>query len=470
MKREEILTQILQGKKFANKALKAKYITAKNGQIVDDTGKNINIMQLTADGWYEYKESKTYKKDEVILKLFTTSKKFTNKALKSKYIMVKNGQIVDDTGKIVDITNLTADGWYEYKDSEINIEELKKEIEIELREKIKKEFEELEDEIEKLKNKLAEKNITIKKNIKKEYDAIKILYGASDWETISNNFVNELNNAKNKEEEILTVAKYIPFCFADGKNINTAKRYFTDFKNLIDKTQAKAKDFLKKMLTFEKKVYVQINEIADENVKQKVEAQELYSKNLIDEELKKINEMIETENFELGRNQTKELVKAYLEAIYLALVSGRRQAEILKTMKIEKKEDGYYYTGLTKGSKDVKAKFYFDNNVDKLNNMLADIRKTLKTHKLNNKQINDRYSKSLNSAIKKYTNLDVSFHDLREIWADILYKLDAVDESEEEYKSKILGHIYKPKRLSATEHYMTKKQTQNDNAGEKNDN
>jgi len=50
----------------------------------------------------------------------------------------------------------------------------------------------------------------------------------------------------------------------------------------------------------------------------------------------------------IAKQQTTAQARAYLFAAYLGFVTGRRIGEILKSLEIVKKEDGWYFRGLSK--------------------------------------------------------------------------------------------------------------------------
>ena len=80
---------------------------------------------------------------------------------------------------------------------------------------------------------------------------------------------------------------------------------------------------------------------------------------------------------------------------------------------------------------------------------------------MTNKQVNSKYSHIFNRSFKRITGTNFTFHDAREIYAEIGYlehgKDNGSDREEMDFKAEILGHEIDTDRLLSTEHYMTKK-------------
>jgi len=164
----------------------------------------------------------------------------------------------------------------------------------------------------------------------------------------------------------------------------------------------------------------------------------------------------------IQKQQTVQRARAYLFAIYLALATGRRITEILKTLEIVKKEDGWYYRGLTKKYSDsfeIKA-VALDNDFEFLAKLLQQIRKDIDTKNMTNAQVNSKFNHIFNRALKNITGLKYTFHDLREIFAEMAYlkfgKKNGSDREKEDYISDILGHEINKDRIVSANHYMTK--------------
>jgi len=147
----------------------------------------------------------------------------------------------------------------------------------------------------------------------------------------------------------------------------------------------------------------------------------------------------------------------------LALVTGRRSVEILKTLDIVKEGKEWFYVGVAKkGKEDAKIKAYsLDTDYEFLKALLTQLREDLDTSKLTAKEVNSKYNRIFNRAFKKLTDTDYTFHEAREIWADMLYLGEGYKSGEwtEEFnfKAEVLGHEIKKDRLKATHSYMTKK-------------
>jgi len=166
------------------------------------------------------------------------------------------------------------------------------------------------------------------------------------------------------------------------------------------------------------------------------------------------------------KQQTPPQIRGYLLASYLALATGRRNVEILKTLKITKKKNDYFYEGLLKkGSAstentNIKA-VSLDDDFEFLMQIINQLRTDTDTSKMTNQEVNSKYSAIFNRSFKHITNTQYTFHDAREIYSEIAYnkfgRKNGGEREEIDYKSDILGHQIDKERLISTEHYTTKK-------------
>jgi hypothetical protein len=165
----------------------------------------------------------------------------------------------------------------------------------------------------------------------------------------------------------------------------------------------------------------------------------------------------------IAKQQEPALARAYLFASYLVFVTGRRSVEILKTLELVENGKEWFYKGITKkGAESFEIKAYsLDNDFEFLNILIKQLRIDVDTKKLKNTEVNSKYNHIFNRSFKRITGVNYTFHDAREIFAELAYiefgKKLGTDREEIDFKSSILGHEINKDRLVTTEHYMTKK-------------
>jgi hypothetical protein len=122
------------------------------------------------------------------------------------------------------------------------------------------------------------------------------------------------------------------------------------------------------------------------------------------------------------KNDNINNTRAYLFTAYIALVTGRRLTEVLKTLELIKKEDGWYYKGVNKngfdGGIDVKA-YSLDDDYELLSKMLKQLRKDIDTSNMTNQEVNNNFRHIINSKLEKITTLKYPYEGLRELFAEI---------------------------------------------------
>ena len=151
----------------------------------------------------------------------------------------------------------------------------------------------------------------------------------------------------------------------------------------------------------------------------------------VENEIKRIRKILNQNNFKVSKNQTEEQVRSYYISYILGLSTGRRFTEILKTISIKSREEGYFFEGLLKKKDSLKnrqleAKLieltpkevnqYLKELRAYLNKKLAKDKKPL-LDELDEKKINTIFSRVYNNAIVRISDKKVpNFHELRHIY------------------------------------------------------
>ncbi len=312
-------------------------------------------------------------------------------------------------------------------------------------------------------------------------ETVKIFYGVSKLNEVRELFKAELLNCNERKDVLTTVTKYIPFCWMGGRKIKTVARYYTDMRNVIKDVGDQYEDLALDLFSIPTDVYERIKKADTKKVLEKLDNQETFDEESIRSMIDRLRSQIEL-SMELGedataddfkenglpiaKQQTADRARAYLYSTYLAFVTGRRNAEILKTLELVKKNDGWYYKGINKKGvegQEIKA-VSLEEDFDFLVKVLDQVRKDLDTTKMKNTEVNSKFNHIFNKAFKKITETTYTFHDAREIFAELAYldfgKIKGTEREEIDYKSDALGHEVDKERLVSTEHYMTMKKSE----------
>ncbi len=330
---------------------------------------------------------------------------------------------------------------------------------------------------------------TIKENIPQEdnnEETIKMFYGVSKLKDIRELFKDELTKCKEKKELLLVLTKYIPFCSMGGKKINTIRNSYTDLRNVIKEVGGEYEEYALDLFRIPSDAYERINSTSRKKAIENLSNKETFEISEIKAITNKLKSQIETVikldknisvekfkeyNLPIAKQQTVERARAYLYGTYLALVTGRRNIEIIKTLSLVEKKGVWFYKGVAKKeseTEEIKA-FSLDNDFPFLEKLINQIRKDVDTTKLTKQEVNSKYNHIFNRAFKRITGTNFTLHDAREIYAEIAY-LDYLKENnltdsereEQNFKADILGHEIDKDRLIATDHYRTKKGGIND--------
>jgi len=204
----------------------------------------------------------------------------------------------------------------------------------------------------------------------------------------------------------------------------------------------------------------------DDAKKAKIRDEESFEIEHMEAIIAKLREMIEGGDDAImetkTRQQTLERAKAYVYATYLALTTGRRMIEILKTLRIEKRGSEWVYCGIAKDrsedEKCIKA-YALDNDFVFLSELLQYVQEHIKEtggENMTPTQINSKFNNPFNNAFKRLTGTGFTFKDSRDIFAELLWDKEGKSGSwvdQRDFRAEVLGHEY-DKSLSTPEHYM----------------
>ncbi len=263
------------------------------------------------------------------------------------------------------------------------------------------------------------------------------LYECNKWGDIKELFILDYKKCSSKNDLIMLHNKYIPYIWL-GRAFTTVIKKYTDFRGLIsniddnNSSYALASVFLMGETKIKDKIFNKGIYYANNNKAIKKQLQKT-TDDLIEIDLKivkkfalELKSKIDNDDIVLtSNNQKKESVKAYHLLILLALCTGRRQVELLKTLEIDynkKRKHQIYFKGIVKGGKDKEVGTILFLTVKETKHYLVLLRRLLNTKELTNTQVNQKFNGVLASALLKYSkdiiNIDLKFHDLRSLYAE----------------------------------------------------
>jgi len=393
----------------------------------------------------------------------------------------ENGQVVNQDNETVNITKLDGDiEWIEYIEESQNSTLSNKKLDIISAkiDKIPNNSNKIDEILEILKgNNIApaEVNTTSNNETTPKEDIVKLYYGISGLEAVLELFKNEYKASKNEADITAVLIKFMPFAWMNGRSLNTSVSYHRRIRSIIKEINNEYTTYALNIFKLPTILFEDINKANDEVLRDKKKEKDTFdidnTLNKIDELKVKVKEIVKlgdkatledyknTIGLIVAKQQTPERIRAYYISTYLALVTGRRMVDILKTMEYKKLSGVWYFDGLSKKRSDddkrVRA-FTLDDDHNLIANALKLLRSSLPEAKeLEAIKINNKFNHTFNKAFKNILNDDrYTFHDARDMYSEIAYQRYGKNEDEELFKAKILGH--KTPNLSATQHYMKK--------------
>lgn len=262
----------------------------------------------------------------------------------------------------------------------------------------------------------------------------KALYGVTTQTEILKKFKEELaefktikndDDFKNLEASRI-FSKYvlaITFLYSLASIKNNLKAY----KKVI--AELRIGEVLQKKFYFEG-LYTTVSKTTKAKIEVKKDTDKKMPMNVL-EEINRIKSLLETNRFLVTKNQNEAQVRSYHLAYILGLATGRRFSEILKTIKIHKKNNDFVFIGLLKKkdslkNQELKAHFlgltalearkYLNELRTYLNGKLQKEKDTT-LEELTENQINTIFSKVYNNAVARISNKKApNFHELRHFY------------------------------------------------------
>lgn len=291
-------------------------------------------------------------------------------------------------------------------------------------------------------------------------EMLKVIYGTHVWKDLRGDFLADAKRAKTVAQALEFASKW-QWYFLYDTAANTLKgRSVTMRKELesIDKAN------LCELFKVPSNVYSELSKAYNEEVKEELseEATDTTMINACDTiDAIKSRLLAMLESGDIGKNSPNSRLsreQSYIKIILIALSTGRRQYEIMKTLSVSKKKDLVCYAGVAKkkgeNSDEVIAPSLF-LEADVMRKWLVDIRKEFGiTEGMTSKEINSKFNASIFKAFVRYVPelQHESFHFCRTLYAECAFvKFGKGDKTL--YFSEVLGHEYK---AQTTDSYIAK--------------
>jgi len=274
-----------------------------------------------------------------------------------------------------------------------------------------------------------------KEDTRQREELFNFLYGGHTWTKVSRKFEKDFKSCKNQDEVFELYNDYVPYIWFN-RALTTSLRTYTDLRNIIRESNTRnTKHALNHVFSIGNKdrskgVFAYKEKKTTENVLKRVEGKEI---ELSVTNVKKVVETLKdyVDNFDKkvkegeikvfsSKNTDRE--KAYYVSFLLGLATGRRQVEILKTLKVGSRKGKATFEGLTKPSAEDKEKekngvrvvkegellFLSVKDVQKYLRLL---RKLIDTEDMTTTQINKKYNAVFNKAFRdRLVNSDINLY------------------------------------------------------------
>jgi len=275
-------------------------------------------------------------------------------------------------------------------------------------------------------------------------ETFKEIYGVETFSEILELFKKDYNKVKNtnaeKGKELFRDYSYaIYFMYTPS----TIRNNLVKFKNVIKEAGGKYEKNIYNMFTVDA-VYAPIKK---RDTERKEEKKELIMRGentkinpqVTKDKIRELEKKLTDKDYSVGKNQSKEQVRVYIIFTMLGLATGRRFAELLKTLKFSKRKHNIYFEGLLKGNEKKIVGHIIELTYQEARQYLNELRAFVQTNDMTIAELNPRYARIFNNSIKKLVG--VSAKELRREYAiagSELFKEG--NESVEQTITRILGH------------------------------
>jgi len=262
--------------------------------------------------------------------------------------------------------------------------------------------------------------------------------------SVLGNFEKEYNRYKNKGiNKLLELYRDYSYAIFFMYSPSSIRNNLVAFRNVIKANGGKYQSNALEAFTVEN-VYAPLNK---DNFEKKTELKEAVQKGnnekidpaILVDKIEQLKEELENKTYKVAGNQKEEQVRAYRIVAMLGLATGRRFTELMKTLVIQKRGKKLTFSGLLKGNdKTIEGNIIALSYAD-VKKYLKELRKFAQTENLSEDEVNKKYAKVFNNALKRlgFQNVKTTRHNYS-VAGSQLFKREG--ESIEDTITRILGH------------------------------
>jgi len=262
--------------------------------------------------------------------------------------------------------------------------------------------------------------------------------------SVLGNFEKEYNRYKNKGiNKLLELYRDYSYAIFFMYSPSSIRNNLVAFRNVIKANGGKYQANALEAFTVEN-VYAPLNK---DNFEKKTELKEAVQKgtnekidpSIIEKQILALKDELDNKTYRVAGNQKEEQVRAYRIVAMLGLATGRRFTELMKTLVIQKRGKKITFSGLLKGNdKTIEGNIIALSYAD-VKKYLKELRKFAKTDNMSEDEVNKKYAKVFNNALKRlgFKNVKATRHNYS-VAGSQLFKREG--ESIEDIITRILGH------------------------------
>ena len=264
--------------------------------------------------------------------------------------------------------------------------------------------------------------------------------------SILEQFQANYNKVKNKSlEKVQALYKDYSYAIFFMYSSSAIRNNLVNFKNVIKKEGGKYQANAIEAFTIDN-IYTPVK-LKDTKTKKAIKKQiqkgETDSQNVdplvVQKQITELKDTLDNKKYKVAKNQKEPQVRAYYILALLGLSSGRRFTELLKTLTIRKRGTRLTFDGLLKGNDKAIEGNLIGLSYTEFKKYLTELRKTIDTKELTENEVNSKYARVFNNAMKRlgFKNVKTLRHNYS-VAGSQLFKKDGEDI--EDTITRILGH------------------------------
>jgi len=267
-------------------------------------------------------------------------------------------------------------------------------------------------------------------------DVFQEVYGVSIFSDVLDLFEKDYNRYKNKGlgkiQELYRDYSYAIFFMYSPSSI---RNNLVKFKNVIKKNGGKYQANALEAFSVDV-IYAPIkrkDEKRKERITEKVLSgnteEELITQETLIKQIEKVKKELTDKNYKVSSNQNPKQVRAYRILFMLALATGRRFTEIIKTLDVSKRGAKITFKGLLKGNNEAIEGHIIGLSYKEVREYIKELREYTQAEELTESQINAKYSKVFNNALKRFGEKGLILEELQAYFKSVKreYKGNLVD-------------------------------------------